>query len=77
MRWLILTTLISVLQAYFKKKKATMFQVTDETPNPEVLKLWGAPGRGLSWSSGGGGVDCMRDIFILNEIWVQGKMYFW
>jgi hypothetical protein len=24
---------------------------------------------------GGGGVDCMSDIFILNEILVQGKIY--
>jgi hypothetical protein len=22
-----------------------------------------------------GGVDCMGDIFILNEIWTQGKIY--
>jgi hypothetical protein len=35
---------------------------------PEVLKLWGAP---LLL----GGVDFMRDILILNEIWVQGKIY--
>jgi hypothetical protein len=33
----------------------------------EVLKLWGVPP--------GGQVDCMRDIFIVNEIWVQGKIY--
>jgi len=29
----------------------------------EVLKLWGQ-------------VVCMRDIFILNEIWAQDKIYF-
>jgi hypothetical protein len=29
--------------------------------------MWGTPG--------GGGVHFMRDIFILNEIWVQGKTY--
>jgi hypothetical protein len=31
------------------------------------------------WSSRGGGgvrIECMRDIFILNEIWVQGNIYF-
>jgi hypothetical protein len=31
-------------------------------------------GPGLS-SGGGGRIECMRDIFILNEIWVQGKIY--
>jgi hypothetical protein len=34
---------------------------------PEVLKLWGAPtGRAPLILSGGGLVDCMSDIFILN-----------
>jgi hypothetical protein len=33
---------------------------------------WGGGGH---WSSGGVQVDCMRDIFVLNEICVQGKMY--
>jgi hypothetical protein len=28
-------------------------------------------------SSRGARVDCMRDIFILNEIWVQGKICLW
>jgi hypothetical protein len=39
-----------------------------------------------SWGGGGGGhwssgrvqvdqVDCVRDIFILNEMWVHGKIY--
>jgi hypothetical protein len=42
----------------------------------EVLKLWGAPlGERLGASGGGGGVDCIRDIFF-NEIWVQDKIYF-
>jgi hypothetical protein len=36
---------------------------------PEVLKLWGAIGPLV-----GTRVVCMRDIFILNEIWVQGKI---
>jgi hypothetical protein len=36
-----------------------------------------APSRGRRWSSGGRGalVDCMWDIFILNVIWVEGKIY--
>jgi hypothetical protein len=36
--------------------------------NPEVLKLWGPS---LSWWGG----HCMRDILLLNEIQVQGKIY--
>jgi hypothetical protein len=32
-----------------------------------------APG-GRRWSSGGARGDCMRYIFILNEIWLQGKV---
>jgi hypothetical protein len=24
---------------------------------------------------GGAAIDCMRDTFILNEIWVQGKIH--
>jgi hypothetical protein len=38
----------------------------------EVLKLWGVSPLVL-W--GGGGVYCMRDLFSLNEIWVQVKIY--
>jgi hypothetical protein len=35
---------------------------------------WGG-GGGRGWASGQVGVDCMRDLFILNEIWAQGKIY--
>jgi hypothetical protein len=43
---------------------------------PEVLKLWGTPpphpvSADGHLGEGGGQVDCMRDIFISNEIWVQ------
>jgi hypothetical protein len=46
---------------------------------PEVLKLCPPPPR---WGDvgllGRGPVGCMRDIFVLNEIWVQCKIYiFW
>jgi hypothetical protein len=44
-------------------------------PNAEVLKLWGAP-QGAQMVLWGLRVDCMTDIFILNEIWVKGKIYF-
>jgi hypothetical protein len=40
---------------------------------PEVLKMWSAPPGSapfVLW-----GVDFMRHIFILNYIWVQGKIY--
>jgi hypothetical protein len=46
--------------------------------NPEVSKVWGAPpGRGAVGPLGVGGspVVCMRDVFISNEIWAQGKIY--
>jgi hypothetical protein len=36
--------------------------------SPDVPKLWGASLRGAL-------VVCMRNIFILNEIWAQHKMY--
>jgi hypothetical protein len=32
------------------------------------------PGR-CFWSTGGGGFVCVRDIFILNEIWAQVKIF--
>jgi hypothetical protein len=32
------------------------------------------PGGGIG-PLGGGGVDCVRNIFILNEILVQGNIY--
>jgi hypothetical protein len=31
--------------------------------------------RGRGWSSEGGGIVCMRDIFILNEIWAHDKVH--
>jgi hypothetical protein len=34
----------------------------------EVLKLWGSVGPG------GKQVGCMRDIFVMNQIWLQGKI---
>jgi hypothetical protein len=44
---------------------------------PEVLKLWATPpaGGGAAVGTLRGRVDCMGDISILNEIWVQGKIY--
>jgi hypothetical protein len=32
-------------------------------------------GGGVFSPRGGGRVVCMRDIFTLNEIWAQGKIY--
>jgi hypothetical protein len=46
----------------------------DTQARAEGLELWVAPPERRSWSSGGG-VDCMGDIFILNEMWVQCKIY--
>jgi hypothetical protein len=51
-----------------------------------LYKVWRrkAEGRGLVQRftscgahppGGGGGVDSLRDIFVFNEIWVQGKIY--
>jgi hypothetical protein len=42
---------------------------------PEVLKVWGTPRRAplVLW---GGRVHCMRDVFILIEMWVQYETYF-
>jgi hypothetical protein len=42
----------------------------------KILKQCPPPGGGaplVLWE--GGGVDCVRNIFILNEILVQGKIY--
>jgi hypothetical protein len=33
------------------------------------------PTRGAFGPVGGERVNCMRDIFILNETWAQGKIY--
>jgi hypothetical protein len=38
------------------------YQIVERAPRRAVLVLWG-------------GVVCMRDIFILNEIWAKGKIY--
>jgi hypothetical protein len=45
----------------------------------EVPKLWGALAREARLSSGGGGVVCMRHIFISNEIWAIhfGRHFAW
>jgi hypothetical protein len=52
----------------------TLFRSADAGRPPqhataEVLKLWGV--LGPLW----GRVVCKRDIFILNEIWTQDKIY--
>jgi hypothetical protein len=46
--------------------------------NPDVFKLRGepSPGGGACWSPAGAQVVCVRDIFILKEIWLQHKTYF-
>jgi hypothetical protein len=41
--------------------------------NPDVFKLQGKPARGACWSPAGAQVVCVRDIFILKEIWLQHK----
>jgi hypothetical protein len=43
---------------------------------PEVPKLWGMLSQeGLCWSFGGARIAYRRDIFILNKIRVQDKMF--
>jgi hypothetical protein len=42
--------------------------------SPEFLKLWGAS-LGGAVGPWGAQVDCIRDILVLNKIWVQGKIY--
>jgi hypothetical protein len=42
--------------------------------SPEVIKLWGVPPGG-SVRPLGGRDDCIRYIFVLNEIRVQGKTH--
>jgi hypothetical protein len=44
-------------------------------PRSEVPKQWGAPPGGAVGLLGGRGVVYMKDIFILNEIWAQDKIY--
>jgi hypothetical protein len=44
-------------------------------PTPELIKLWEAPPRGALLVLLGARVYCMSDIFILNEIWAQDKLY--
>jgi hypothetical protein len=51
----------------------------NDTPLSKVLdqrfsNCGANPPWGHRWSSGGGGVDFVRDIFILNKIWVQHKI---
>jgi hypothetical protein len=41
----------------------------------EVPNLWDMPPGEALLALGGAWVVCMRDIFILNEIWVQDKIY--
>jgi hypothetical protein len=52
---------------------AARSQKFDLHTRPEVTKLWSAP----NWADVGplaGLVVCVRDIFILNEIWAQDKI---
>jgi hypothetical protein len=48
---------------------------TTSASKVEVRKLWGKTPEGRYWLSGWG-VVCIRDIFILNDIWTQDKTYF-
>jgi hypothetical protein len=53
-------------------------EIQNNVLNSNVIKLWGAPPlpEGHHWSSGvGAQVDCMKDTFILNGIWMQDKIY--
>jgi hypothetical protein len=51
---------------------------TQRLEEKSFLKLWGAPNWGDAVGPcGGGGVVCIRDIFILDEIWTQDKYIFW
>jgi hypothetical protein len=45
------------------------------TNNPEGVILCGAPRGAAAGILRGAPVNCMREILILNEIWVQGKIY--
>jgi hypothetical protein len=53
-------------------------EIQNNVLNSKVIKLWGAPPprKGtigpLGW---GAQVDCMKDTFILNGIWMQDKIY--
>jgi hypothetical protein len=40
-----------------------------------TLSLMTARKRSSWFSGGGGGVVCMRDTFILDDIWAQDKIY--
>jgi hypothetical protein len=50
------------------------FSVPAPCPRTDVLKLQGVLPGGL-FVLRGAQVDCMRNIFIVNEIWLQGKIY--
>jgi hypothetical protein len=49
-------------------------QSSKDVSNAEVLKMRPPLGGGALLVFGGGRVVCMRDIFILNEIWTQEKV---
>jgi hypothetical protein len=46
------------------------------TSKSQDLKLWGAPPRRGAVGPVRGRAICIRDIFILKEIWAQDKIYF-
>jgi hypothetical protein len=50
------------------------FYVVKEACRTQVRKPGRTPGA-LLVLLGGGRVDCMRDMFILKEIWAQGNIY--
>jgi hypothetical protein len=56
------------------KDKVEEERLVRET-RPEVLKLWGAPPEGAQLVLCGGRVGCTRDIFLLNEMWIQSKIH--
>jgi hypothetical protein len=57
----------------------TLLMKLTELCSSVVNKLWVTspppPQAGAVGPLGGMRVDCMRNIFILNEIWAQGKIY--
>jgi hypothetical protein len=65
----------AVLSPGVKHGRSVTLTTDHLVPRSEVPKLYGPPPGGRCWSSGGARVVCMRDIFILNEIWAQHKTY--